>query len=383
MGSGRAVMRRAATDAWSSYELSHRLPERAGLETSECGNALTCTTIQFGNVQNWGHAIPPCCFPVPVFRSLVATSTILLMLLLTSKTATSATNSNHRTLVASLSSLAFGNIPLGNSLTQFETLTNTGDSTVTVSQATVTGPGFGVRGLSLPVSLGQGHSVTFRVLCTPLALGGMTGTIAVASTSPDFTIVLSGGGITAGTLSSSTTALNFGSVAVGASKSATATLTATGSNVTISSATSTSAEFSLSGLSLPQTLAAGQSIPVTLTFKPQSTGTASGNISLSGDATNSSVVETLTGSGMAATGSPAVSLQWSPSASSVVGYNVYRSTTSGGPYAKINPAVNASKNYLDTSVQDGRTYYYVSTAIETGGSESKYSNQIQAVIPAP
>jgi hypothetical protein len=322
-------------------------------------------------------------FLLPVFRPLVATSTILLMLLLTSKTAISATNSNHIRLVASSSSLAFGNIPLGNSLTQFETLTNTGDSTVTVSQATVTGPGFGVRGLSLPVSLGQGQSVTFSVLCTPPALGGMTGTIAVASTAPDFAIVLSGSGITPGTLSSSMTALNFGSVAVGASKSVTATLTATGSNVTISSATSTSAEFSLSGLSLPQTLAAGQSIPVTLTFKPQSTGTASGNISLSSDATNSSVVETLTGSGMAATGSHAVSLQWSPSASTVVGYNVYRSTTSGGPYAKINPAVNASTNYLDTSVQGGRTYYYVSTAIESGGTESKYSNQMQAVVPAP
>src|SRR5947207_5788312 len=125
--------------------------KRAGLETSECGNALTCTTIQFGNVQNWAMPSPHVVFLLPVFRPLVATSTILLMLLLTSKTAISATNSNHRRLVASSSSLAFGNIPLGNSLTQFETLTNTGDSTVTVSQATVTGPGFGVRGLSLPV----------------------------------------------------------------------------------------------------------------------------------------------------------------------------------------------------------------------------------------
>jgi hypothetical protein len=275
----------------------------------------------------WGHAIPQVVSVLPLFRPLFAASTLLLMMLLTAEMATSS-NSSHRSIAASSSSLVFGNIQLGSSLTQFETLTNSGTSTVTISQAKVTGPGFGVRGLALPMTLAGGQSVTFRVLCTPLAAGSMTGTIGVVSTAaaPSLTIALSGKGVSAGTLTSSASVLNFGSVPVGASKSLTATLTATASNVTISSATSTSAEFSLSGLSLPQSLAAGQSLSLTLTFKPQSTGAASGSISLASNAA-SSVVESLTGSGTAAA-SHAVSLRWNPSTSAVVGYNVYRSSTS-------------------------------------------------------
>jgi fibronectin type 3 domain-containing protein len=66
-----------------------------------------------------------------------------------------------------------------------------------------------------------------------------------------------------------------------------------------------------------------------------------------------------------------------------VGYNVYRSATSGGPYTKINSALNASTNYVDTSVKGGATYYYVSTAVAGSGVESKSSNQLRAVIPSP
>lgn len=316
-------------------------------------------------------------------RLLILVPALSLFLVLTARVATSSSNSNHRTITASSSNLAFGNIPLGGSLTQFETLTNTGNSTVAISQATVTGPGFGVRGLTLPVTLSKGQSVTFRVLCTPAASGRMTGSIAVVSnTTPDLAIALSGTGVPAGQLTASAGALNFGTVAVGASKSMTATFTATGSSVTISSATSTSAEFSLSGVSLPKTIAAGQSVGLTVTFTPQSSGTASGSISLGSNATNPSVVETLTGSGTAA-GSHSVSLRWSPSASAVAGYNVYRSSTPAGPYTKINPVLNAGTDYVDNSVQGGKTYYYVSTAINTSGVESKYSNQMPAAIPSP
>jgi len=116
---------------------------------------------------------------------------------------------------------------------------------------------------------------------------------------PDLTVALSGTGISAGQLTSSATALNFGSVTVGTSKTLTATLTATGSSVTVSSATSTSPEFRLGGLSFPKTITAGQSASFTLTFTPQSSGTASGSISLTSNAANTPTVETLTGSGTA------------------------------------------------------------------------------------
>jgi fibronectin type 3 domain-containing protein len=66
----------------------------------------------------------------------------------------------------------------------------------------------------------------------------------------------------------------------------------------------------------------------------------------------------------------------------VVGYNLYRGATSGGPYAKVNPVLNASTSYTDNSVQAGTTYYYVSTAVNGSGTESTYSNQLQAGIPS-
>jgi Abnormal spindle-like microcephaly-assoc'd, ASPM-SPD-2-Hydin len=183
-------------------------------------------------------------------------------------------------------------------------------------------------------------------------------------------------------LTSSATTVNFGSVTVGTSKTLTATLTATGAIVTVFSATSNSSEFSLGGLSLSTTIAAGRSAPFTLTFTPQTSGTASGSISLSSNAANQPTVETLIGSG-SATIQHSVNLSWSSGASAVVGYNVYRSATSGGPYDKLNSTLDANTSYIDSSVQAGTTYYYVSTAVDSSGVESGYSNQVQAVIPNP
>lgn len=54
-------------------------------------------------------------------------------------------------------------------------------------------------------------------------------------------------------------------------------------------------------------------------------------------------------------------------------YNVYRSTTSGGPYTKI--ATSSSTTYKDTTGVAGTKYYYVMTA-SNGVSESLYSPQV-------
>jgi hypothetical protein len=278
--------------------------------------------------------------------------------------------------------IGFGDIQLGDSTTQFETLTNTGNSTVTISQATVTGGPFGVRGLSLPISLGKGQSVTFRVLCTPSTRGTIRGKIAVASnaSNPNLAIALLATGIPTGRLASSMSALNFGNVPVGTSKVLKVNLAAVGSSVTVSSATSTSPEFQLAGLTLPKTIPAGQSTSVSVIFTPQSSGVASGSISLTGSATTP-LVHTLTGLGTAKSGHT-VTLRWNPSASSVAGYNVYRSYKSGGPYTKINPTLAKSTSYVDSAVQGGTTNYYVIAAISPKGTQSKYSNQMQAVVPS-
>jgi fibronectin type 3 domain-containing protein len=75
-----------------------------------------------------------------------------------------------------------------------------------------------------------------------------------------------------------------------------------------------------------------------------------------------------------------VKLNWQASSSTgVTGYNVYRSTISGGYYALLASAVGLT--FTDSAVQSGAIYYYVVRAITSAGQQSTYSNQAKAVIP--
>ncbi len=77
-----------------------------------------------------------------------------------------------------------------------------------------------------------------------------------------------------------------------------------------------------------------------------------------------------------------IALSWAASQSpGIAGYNVYRSTVSGGPYTKINSSLVPSTSYNDQGVQNGVTYYYVTTAVSNQGMESSYSNQASAMVP--
>ena len=81
----------------------------------------------------------------------------------------------------------------------------------------------------------------------------------------------------------------------------------------------------------------------------------------------------------ATTGNQTVSLDWNNnSESDMNGYNVYRSTTSGGPYAKLNASLHATSAYTDNSVVNGTTYYYVVTAVDILSNESGYLSQVSA-----
>jgi fibronectin type 3 domain-containing protein len=78
-----------------------------------------------------------------------------------------------------------------------------------------------------------------------------------------------------------------------------------------------------------------------------------------------------------------VTLNWTASPSSVAGYNVYRSTVSGGPYTEMNPALLTPIQYTDSAVQAGQTYYYVATSVDSSNVESTYSSEVSATIPTP
>ncbi len=65
---------------------------------------------------------------------------------------------------------------------------------------------------------------------------------------------------------------------------------------------------------------------------------------------------------------------------SVVGYNVYRSTTAGKQFVKIASRVTGP-SYQDRLVVSGRTYFYVVTALDQVGRESRFSGEVRATIP--
>lgn len=78
-----------------------------------------------------------------------------------------------------------------------------------------------------------------------------------------------------------------------------------------------------------------------------------------------------------------VSLDWDASKSTTVtSYNLYRGTTSGGPYKLIGSKIKTT-SYTDSTVQSGVAYFYVSTAVDASGVESFFSNEMQSIIPSP
>ena len=287
-------------------------------------------------------------------------------------------------LGAGSSSLSFGNVQIGSSQSLTETLTNSGGTTVTVSQAGASGNGFSVTGLSLPLTLTPGQSFTFGAGFKPTSAGAATGSISITSNASNstLTIALSGTGAAAGQLTVSPASLSFGSVVVGQSTSLPASVSASGSNVTVSAAQFGTTEFTLSGITFPLTLTAGQTASFQVVFTPQSSGTASDNVSFVSNATNSPTVESLGGAGTAAP-QHSVTLTWAEASSDVTGYNVYRSTASGTQGTQINSALVATPQFTDTSVQAGQTYYYETTAVNSSGMESAPSSQVKATIPTP
>ena len=67
-----------------------------------------------------------------------------------------------------------------------------------------------------------------------------------------------------------------------------------------------------------------------------------------------------------------------------VGFNVYRGTTTGGPYIVLNaaPLPLATLNYIDTNGTGGTKYFYVVTAVDISGFESGYSAEMSATFLA-
>jgi len=296
---------------------------------------------------------------------------------------TSAGSNSQGTLTVNPASLNFGSVPAGKKLTLSESLINTGSAELTVSQATVTGSGFSINGLSTPLALEPGQSFTFGATFAPRGVGNDSGAISFVSdaSDPRLTVPVAGGAPDS-QLTVFPTSINFGNVAAGSQAQQTSTLTASSTNVTVSSVNMNGSEFAISGVTFPLTIPAGQSVTFTVTFAPHATGPALGRAFFASDA-NSPTVQSLAGQGVSAL-QPQVYLSWIASSSpNVIGYNVYRGTQHGGPYPMKVASLDPNTKYTDSSVASGQTYYYVATTVNAKNVESGYSNEVQAVIHSP
>jgi hypothetical protein len=72
-------------------------------------------------------------------------------------------------------------------------------------------------------------------------------------------------------------------------------------------------------------------------------------------------------------------LSW-PASAGATTYNVYRSTTSGGPYSRVStPGTVTNTAFTDLAVPGGTTYYYIVTALN-GFGESGRSPEASALV---
>ncbi len=70
-----------------------------------------------------------------------------------------------------------------------------------------------------------------------------------------------------------------------------------------------------------------------------------------------------------------INLAWDPNQENdMAGYFVYRSTSPKGPFTKITAEIVPHAHYKDTGLPDGKTFYYVVTAVDASGNECVYSS---------
>ncbi|MFZ0806170.1 MAG: choice-of-anchor D domain-containing protein [Candidatus Sulfotelmatobacter sp.] len=279
-------------------------------------------------------------------------------------------------LTATPSSASFGQVPVGQSASMTVVLTNTHAQTDTLDELIPQGTGFTVTGPTMPLALNSGQSVKLTVTFTPQATGLTGGSVFVSGAYLNIPFYGTGTATTIGQLVVVPTSINFGNVEVGTTASQSSSLSATGGSVTVTAAGSSNSQFAIAGVSFPLTIAAGQSVPVSLNFTPTSSGNSSSTLTFVNNGSTTKTLEPAAGTGTM----PYVTLSWSPGESSAAGYNVYRGTTPGS-YSKINTALDPQTTFVDKSVASGATYYYAATSVDSTGKESTYSQSIEVAVP--
>ncbi len=353
---------------------------------------------------------------------LFTTAAVLALLFVVNASIQAAT-----TLVATPASINFGLQTIGiKSAPARLAMTNDALSSITIDSIAVTNSQFSYSGPALPATLKPGQTWSGTVTFTPSAAGRLTGSIvfrvenrgvqaaglsgtgvspATSAGSPSTTPnaapapsvppvskpvtatpvtapAVTTTAIAPGQISVNPTGISFGNETVGTSVTRTISVTNSGgSNVTISNVIVAGAGLAANGVSSGLILAPAQAAELNVSFDPATAMSVAGSIAVVSNASNSPTSISVAGTGVAAPAPTSLLLAWNPSTSTVVGYNVYTSSISGGPYTRLTSSPVATTSYSDTVIQPGETYYFVVTAVNSSGIESAYSNEISATIP--
>ncbi len=214
---------------------------------------------------------------------------------------------------ASLSptTLSFGNVAIGTTTTaQVLTLSNTGNAVLNISGITISGanPSDFAETNTCGATLAAGSTCTISVTFTPASASSFAASISVAdnATGSPQTATLSGAGVIppAPVAAVSPSSVSFGNVVMGVTASAqTVTLSNTGNAaMTISGITiggTNTADFAETN-TCGETLAAGASCTISVTFTPVSVASFTATISVADSAAGSPQTVALSGSGIAA-----------------------------------------------------------------------------------
>jgi hypothetical protein len=243
---------------WAANPAINNLPAGFTADLSACGNVTpggSCTvnfTFSPAAAQAYGGS-----GVAPAYASIVGNTLTL------SGTGAAA--------AATLSDIAFGNVAAGSTSDLAATVTNTGVGPISVGAPSVTGAGFSITtGGTCGTTLAAGSSCTINVRYTASGIAAASGTLTLPTGAGAKTASLSGQSQQA-QLVFAPTSLDFGSVQVGQSSTKPATLTNPGNIAATGLGGNLPAGFSVASVApnpCGNTLAAGATCNLTLTFTP-------------------------------------------------------------------------------------------------------------------
>jgi hypothetical protein len=253
-------------------------------------------------------------------------------------------------------------------------------STATPAQTfTITGTvsGTGASGTTLSLSGAASQTTTANASGVFTFSGLAKGTYAITPSHTGFTFTPTSQSATIN--AANVTGITFTSKAAAAAFTISGTITPTsggsGATVTLSGAAGATTTTNGSGAYTFSNLANGNYV-----VTPSNSGFAftPGSASVTLNGANKTGVNFT-----AASNAPhSVNLSWSASTSKVSGYNVYRSTTSStSGFTKINSSLVGTTSFEDSTVQNGKTYFYTTTSVDSTGAESADSNAASVTIP--